>query len=68
MIFRTEKDLLQELEKCRRTTKAPIPTEKLSVPAQLDIHLKNIEDERDRYRFELNKCKRLSRESTFYNK
>ena len=48
------------MTKCRRTTKAPTLTEKLSLPARLDIHFKNIEDERDRYRRELNKYKRLS--------
>ncbi|CAM4753973.1 unnamed protein product [Rotaria magnacalcarata] len=54
-----EKDLLQELQKCRRTTKAPTPTasgapstKKLSLPARLDIHLKNVEDERDMYKNE----------------
>ena len=60
--FLTEKDLLQEWQKCRCTTKAPTPTEKLSIPALLDIHLKNLEEERDRYRRELNKNKRLSRD------
>ncbi|CAF1216613.1 unnamed protein product [Adineta steineri] len=54
-----EKDLLQELQKCRRTTKAPTPTvsgasatKKLSLPARLDIHLKNVEDERNMYKAE----------------
>ena len=53
-----EKDLLQELQKCRRTTKAPTPTasgaatKKLSLPARLDIHLRNVEDERDMYKNE----------------
>ena len=45
-----------------KITKGPTPTEKLSIPARLDIHLKNLEEERDRYRRELNKYKRLSRD------
>ena len=71
---RLEKDLLQELQKCRRTTKAPTPTasgassgKKLSLPARLDLHLKNVEDERDMYKSEcetlqkmLNECRRSS--------
>lgn len=61
-----EKDLLQELQKCRRTTKAPTPTasgasagKKLSLPARLDIHLKNVEDERDMYRNETETLQKL---------
>ncbi len=64
-----EKDLLQELQKCRRTTKAPTPTasgapstKKLSLPARLDIHLKNVEDERDMYRNETEILQKLLNE------
>ncbi|CAF1065645.1 unnamed protein product [Adineta steineri] len=61
-----EKDLLQELQKCRRTTKAPTPTvsgasstKKLSLPARLDIHLKNVEDERNMYKAETETLQKL---------
>ncbi|CAF0894547.1 unnamed protein product [Rotaria sp. Silwood1] len=64
-----EKDLLQELQKCRRTTKAPTPTasgasstKKLSLPARLDIHLKNVEDERDMYKNETEILQKLLNE------
>jgi hypothetical protein len=64
-----EKDLLQELQKCRRTTKAPTPTasgasstKKLSLPARLDIHLKNVEDERDMYKNETETLQKLLNE------
>ncbi|CAF1022017.1 unnamed protein product [Rotaria sordida] len=64
-----EKDLLQELQKCRRTTKAPTPTasgapstKKLSLPARLDIHLKNVEDERDMYKNETETLQKLLHE------
>ncbi|UJR10612.1 hypothetical protein I4U23_014809 [Adineta vaga] len=64
-----EKDLLQELQKCRRTTKAPTPTassasstKKLSLPARLDIHLKNVEDERDMYKNEAEILQKLLNE------
>ena len=66
-----EKDLLQELQKCRRTTKAPTPTasgatagKKLSLPARLDIHLKNVEDERDMYRSETETLQKLLNEQS----
>lgn len=66
---RVEKDLLQELQKCRRTTKPPTPTasgassgKKLSLPARLDIHLKNVEDERDMYRNETEILQKLLNE------
>ena len=62
MLFSYRKKSFTKITKCRRTTKGPTPTEKLSIPARLDIHLKNVEDERDRYRRELNKYKRLSRD------
>jgi hypothetical protein len=58
---RSEKDLLQEVQKCRRTTKAPTPTasgKKLSLPARLDLHLKNVEDERDMFK---NECELLQK-------
>jgi hypothetical protein len=64
-----EKDLLQELQKCRRTTRAPTPTapgaapsKKLSLPARLDIHLKNVEDERDMYKNETETLQKLLNE------
>ncbi|CAF1616417.1 unnamed protein product, partial [Adineta ricciae] len=64
-----EKDLLQELQKCRRTTRAPTPTaagasssKKLSLPARLDIHLKNVEDERDMYKNETEILQKLLNE------
>jgi len=66
--FLIEKDLLQELQKCRRTTKAPTPTasgapsKKLSLPARLDIHLKNVEDERDMYKNETEILQKLLNE------
>jgi hypothetical protein len=66
--FFIEKDLLQELQKCRRTTKAPTPTasgastKKLSLPARLDIHLKNVEDERDMYKNETEILQKLLNE------
>ena len=66
--FSVEKDLLQELQKCRRTTKPPTPTasgasgKKLSLPARLDIHLKNVEDERDMYRNETEILQKLLNE------
>jgi hypothetical protein len=61
-----EKDLLQELQKCRRTTKAPTPSatggslsKKLSFSTRLDIHFKNIEDERDMYKNEVEILQKL---------
>ncbi|CAF0946900.1 unnamed protein product [Adineta ricciae] len=64
-----EKDLLQELQKCRRTTRAPTPTatgasssKKLSLPARLDLHLKNVEDERDMYKNETEILQKLLNE------
>ena len=64
-VFCSEKDLLQEVQKCRRTTKAPTPTasgasasKKLSLPARLDLHLKNVEDERDMFK---NECEILQK-------
>ena len=64
-----EKDLLQELQKCRRTTKAPTPTatgatsgKKLSLPARLDLHLKNVEEERDMYKSEMETLQKLLNE------
>lgn len=64
-----EKDLLQEVQKCRRTTKAPTPTasgapsaKKLSLPARLDLHLKNVEDERDMYKSEMETLQKLLNE------
>lgn len=69
LCFSVEKDLLQELQKCRRTTKPPTPTasgassgKKLSLPARLDIHLKNVEDERDMYRNETDILQKLLNE------
>lgn len=60
---------MQELQKCRRTTKPPTPTasgassgKKLSLPARLDIHLKNVEDERDMYRNETEILQKLLNE------
>ncbi|CAF2382398.1 unnamed protein product [Rotaria sp. Silwood2] len=68
-LVHNEKDLLHELQKCRRTTKAPTPsastgssTKKLSVPARIDIHLKNVEDERDMYKNEVEILQRLLNE------
>lgn len=64
-----EKDLLQELQRCRRTTKAPTPTasgassgKKLSLPARLDLHLKNVEEERDMYKNEFETLQKLLNE------
>jgi len=63
-----EKELLQELQRCRRTTKPPTPTvsggssKKLSLPARLDIHVKNIEDERDMYKNEVEILQKLLNE------
>lgn len=64
-----EKDLLQEVQKCRRTTKAPTPTasgaasgKKLSLPARLELHLKNVEEERDMYKTEMETLQKLLNE------
>ncbi|CAF1055145.1 unnamed protein product, partial [Didymodactylos carnosus] len=57
-----EKDLLQELQKSRRTTKPATssgPTKKLSLPARFDVHLKNVEDERDLYKNEVDTLQKL---------
>ena len=60
---------MQELQKSRRTTRAPTPTasgapasKKLSLPARLDIHLKNVEDERDMYKNETESLQKLLNE------
>ena len=58
LLFSYRKKSFTKITKCRRTTKGPTPTEKFSLPARLYIHLKNLEEERDRYRRELNKYKR----------
>jgi len=64
-----EKDLLQEVQKCRRTTKAPTPSasgaasgKKLSLPARLELHLKNVEEERDMYKTEMETLQKLLNE------
>ncbi|CAF1107974.1 unnamed protein product [Rotaria sordida] len=68
-LVHNERDLLHELQKCRRTTKPAIPsvstgssTKKLSIPARIDIHLKNVEDERDMYKNEVEGLQRLLNE------
>ncbi|CAF0717644.1 unnamed protein product [Adineta steineri] len=65
-LVHNEKDLLQELQRSRRTTKTPTPSvtggslsKKLSLPARLDIHLKNTEDERDMYKNEVEILQKL---------
>jgi len=68
--FFTEKDLLQELQKCRRTTKGSTPSattggslaKKLSFSSRLDVHFKNIEDERDMYKNEVDLLQKLLNE------
>jgi hypothetical protein len=65
--FNLEKELIEELKKCRRTTKAPTPTatgKKLSLSARVDLHLKNVEDERDMYRNEMDILQKLLNERT----
>jgi hypothetical protein len=64
-----EKDLLQELQKSRRTTKAPTPTvstglssKKHPFSTRLDIHFKNLEDERDMYKNEVEILQKLLNE------
>ena len=64
-----EKDLLQELQKCRRTTKPSTASasggslsKKLSFSTRLDIHFKNIEDERDMYKNEVELLQKLFHE------
>jgi hypothetical protein len=64
-----EKDLLQELQKVRRTTKSSTPSattgslaKKLSFSTRLDIHFKNIEDERDMYKNEVEILQKLLNE------
>ncbi|UJR35224.1 hypothetical protein I4U23_027990 [Adineta vaga] len=66
-LVHNEKELLQELQRCRRTTKPPTPSvsggtssKKLSLPARLEVHLKNVEDERDMYRNELEILQKLT--------
>jgi hypothetical protein len=64
-----EKELLYELQKSRRTTKGATPTvlggsssKKLSFSSRLDIHLKNIEDERDMYKNEVEILQKIFQE------
>lgn len=64
--FCLEKDLLQELQKCRRTTKPSTASasggslaKKPSFSTRLDIHFKNIEDERDMYKNEVEILQKL---------
>ena len=64
--FCIEKELLHELQRCRRTTKPPTPSasggttsKRLSLPARLEIHLRNIEDERDMYKNEVEILQKL---------
>jgi len=59
-LVQNERELLQELQRCRRTTKAPTPTasggttsKKLSLSTRVEHHLKNVEDERDMYKNEV---------------
>ncbi|CAF3356594.1 unnamed protein product [Rotaria sp. Silwood1] len=68
-LVHNEKDLLHELQKCRRITKPATPsastgslTKKLTIPARIDIHLKNVEDERDMYKNEVEILQRLLNE------
>lgn len=65
-MFLKEKDLLQELQKCRRTTKSSTPStsngllsKKASFSSRLDIHFKNIEEERDMYKNEVEILQKL---------
>ncbi|CAF1321737.1 unnamed protein product [Adineta ricciae] len=65
-LVQNEKELLYELQRCRRTTKPPTPSasggatsKKLSLPARLEIHLRNIEDERDMYKNEVEILQKL---------
>lgn len=63
-----EKELIQELQKIRRTTKSSAaassgsPAKKLTISARVDAHLKNVEDERDMYKNEVEILQRLLNE------
>ena len=68
-VFVSERELLQELQRCRRTTKAPTPTatggttsKKLALASRVDLHLKNVEDERDMYKNEVEVLQRLNQD------
>ncbi|CAF3816066.1 unnamed protein product [Rotaria magnacalcarata] len=67
-LVHNEKELLQELQKCRRTAKTSASAstgslaKKFSIPARLDMHLKNVEDERDMYKNEVEILQRLLNE------
>ncbi|CAF3705141.1 unnamed protein product [Rotaria socialis] len=67
-LVHNEKELLQELQKCRRTAKTSTSAstgslaKKFSIPARLDMHLKNVEDERDMYKNEVEILQRLLNE------